>query len=383
MNRPILRNNKELLSPSTATENRRQALARASAVSLARKQKTAANKSAATQLKPSLPGSSSTVVEPTALAVQDARTTLASLIEPATASRYGVFQHTSAGADTATTSSSTFGAFSLLSSVSTRLQQAFRSAASSERSPFQELGGSHLDYESEALQFSTPPEEPTSHTDSEPRESSVYLPYDTRTSSADLNELEDPPFSTHTNTTPHRPLKQLLPPGYVPQHAPLLNSPTRSSSISALSTASSGSIHRLKPYLRNMATSLIPGKLTFCNEDVTSSDMKEWLSRYDAVCSQLLWNDDQKLANVALYLDGALKHWARNTRFLNWADFETKLKAKVKAVQTPDLLEVKLYQRKILPHESFEDYYYNIVDFMANQPASTKKKKLLNSSFVA
>ena len=155
-----------------------------------------------------------------------------------------------------------------------------------------------------------------------------------------------PQSSIHTDTTIHlsatpaqKPLQQLLPPGYLPQYAPLFPSSNRSSSIGALSTTSGSSSRHLS--FRKMTTALIPGKLTFSNEVVTHADMREWLSRYDAISSQLDWNQDQKLANVALYLDGALKHWARNTTFNDWADFEAQLKEKVKAVQTPDMLEAK------------------------------------------
>ena len=107
-----------------------------------------------------------------------------------------------------------------------------------------------------------------------------------------------------------------------------------------------------------------------------------WIKKFERVSIALGWNDEVKLNNVGLHLEGAAEKWFENScevekvvRTKDWTSFKTLFIERFKARHNLAFLEEKLRTRKQQHQEQALDYFDAITDLInAIQSEDLSKK---------
>ena len=96
-----------------------------------------------------------------------------------------------------------------------------------------------------------------------------------------------------------------------------------------------------------------------------------WIKKFERVSFALGWNDEVKLNNVGLHLEGAAEKWFENScevekivRTKDWTSFKTLFIERFKARHNLAFLEEKLRTRKQQHQEQALDYFDAITDLI-------------------
>ena len=96
-----------------------------------------------------------------------------------------------------------------------------------------------------------------------------------------------------------------------------------------------------------------------------------WIKKFERVSIALGWNDEMKLNNVGLNLEGAPEKWFKNSyevekvvRTKDWTLFKTLFIERFKTRHNLVFLEEKLRTRRQQPQEQALDYFDAITDLI-------------------
>lgn len=113
-----------------------------------------------------------------------------------------------------------------------------------------------------------------------------------------------------------------------------------------------------------------------------SEDAKGWLRKFDLLSTRYNWTNEEKIFQLSFNLSGAAGSWLSAQSDMtqsSWDDLRRAFESRFVNSEPALVIEAKLYNRRLLPNETIDMYYADIIG-MGNQLG--REPKQMAATFV-